>query len=164
MIRPKPIATRPKRPAPLFSFEMNSTTPLKISSGDSHDRSNENTTAIRLVPISAPSITARPAAMPTSPLPTKDEMITAVAVLDCTSPVTARPASTARRRLLRLAASTRRRFSPKIRITPVRTMFVPQTSSAIAASRFSRWIIRRCLPWPPGRPGRVGRGRAAACS
>ena len=46
------------RPTPLFWREMNMTTPTKISSGDSHDRSNENTTAITLVPTSAPSITA----------------------------------------------------------------------------------------------------------
>src|SRR5580765_2469915 len=154
VIRPKPIATRPMRPAVLFSFEMNSTTPLKISSGESHDRSNENTTVIRLVPTSAPSITARPAAMPTSPLPTKDEMITAVAVLDCTRQVTASPAAIDVKRLLRLLASTRRRFSPKIRITPVRTMFLPQTSNAIAASKFSKWIIGSGRPFGFGCGGR----------
>ena len=141
VIRPKPIATVPMRPAVLFSFDMKSTTPTKISNGESQDKSKENTTAIRLVPISAPSITERPAAKPTNPLPTKDEMITAVAVLDCTRPVTASPATTDLKRLLRLLASTRRKFSPNIRITPVRTMLVPHTRSAIAASKFSRWII-----------------------
>ena len=51
---------------------------------------------------------------------------------------TASPANTALARLLRLLASTLRRFSPKIRIMPVRTMFVPHTSRAIAASKFSK--------------------------
>jgi hypothetical protein len=32
---------------------MKMTTPTKMSSGDSHDRSSENTTAIMLVPTSA---------------------------------------------------------------------------------------------------------------
>ena len=45
-ISPRPIATRPSRPVVVFSRAMNATTPPKISSGDSHDRSNENTTAI----------------------------------------------------------------------------------------------------------------------
>jgi hypothetical protein len=57
-IRPRPIRMRPKRPTLVLWREMNSTTPTKMNSGDSQDRSNENTTAIRLVPMSAPSITA----------------------------------------------------------------------------------------------------------
>ena len=70
---------------------MNSTTPTKMNSGDSQDRSNENTTAIRLVPTSAPSITASASGRATRPWPTKEETIRAVAVLDCTSAVTPRP-------------------------------------------------------------------------
>jgi hypothetical protein len=90
----------------LFCRLMNITTPTKISSGDSHDRSNENTTAIIAVPTSAPSITASAAPVPTSPVPTKDATIRQVAVLLCTRLVTPSPASAAVKRLLKLRAST----------------------------------------------------------
>ena len=141
VISPSPIRTRPIAAAPPFCCEMKVTTPTKISSGESHDRSNENTTAIRLVPMSAPSITASAALVVTRPLPTKEATIRQVAVLDCTMLVTPNPAATACSRLLKLLARTRRRFSPSTRSMPVRTMCVPQTSSAIAASRFSRWSM-----------------------
>ena len=52
--------------------------------------------------------------------------------------VTPMPASAATPRLRTLAASTARRFSPNTRRMPVRTMCVPQTSRAIAASRLRR--------------------------
>jgi hypothetical protein len=89
VIRPRPISTRPTRPVLVFCREMNITTPAKISSGDSHDRSNEKTTAISAVPTSAPSITASAAAVPTRPLPTKLATIRQVAVL--TAPGWSRP-------------------------------------------------------------------------
>jgi hypothetical protein len=64
VISPRPISTRPTRPADGAVLpDMNITTPTKISSGDSHDRSNEKTTAISAVPTSAPSITASAAAV-----------------------------------------------------------------------------------------------------
>jgi len=138
VISPRPIATRPSRPAVVLSRETNTTTPTKISSGDSHDRSNEKTTAISAVPTSAPSITASAGAVAISPWPTNEATIRQVAVLDCTSPVTAMPAPTESARLRTLAASTVRRFSPNTRKMPVRTMCVPQTSRAMAASRFSK--------------------------
>ena len=140
-IRPRPISTRPKRPAGVDWREMNSTTPTKMNSGDSHDRSSENTTDIRLVPMSAPSITASAVGRATRPWPTKEETIRAVAVLDCTSAVTPRPASAAAGRVSMLRASTWRRLAPKTRRMPVRTRYVPQTSSATAASRFSRCFM-----------------------
>jgi len=117
---------------------MNSTTPTKISSGDSQLRSKEKTTAIIAVPTSAPSITASAAAVVTSPLPTKLATMRQVAVLDCTRLVTPKPAANASGRLPKLRASTWRRFSPNTRSMPVRTMWVPHTSRAIAASRFSK--------------------------
>jgi len=52
-ISPRPISTRPKRPSALDWRDMNSTTPTKMNRGESQDRSNEKTTAIRLVPTSA---------------------------------------------------------------------------------------------------------------
>ena len=106
VIRPRPMTMRPKWPTDVVSRLMNSTTPTKISSGDSHDRSKENTTTIALVPMSAPSITASAAAVPMSPRPTKDATISPVAVLDCTSVVTATPASSACRRLPTLREMT----------------------------------------------------------
>ena len=121
VIRPRPISTRPTRPTVLFCREMNITTPTKISSGDSHDRSNEKTTAIIAEPTSAPSITASAAPVATRPLPTKLATIRQVAVADCTRLVTPRPASRARSRLLKLRDSTPRRFSPATRSMPVRT-------------------------------------------
>ena len=94
-ISPSPMRTRPKRPAGLDWREMNSTTPTKMNNGDSQDRSNENTTAIRLVPMSAPSITASASGRATRPWATKAETMRAVAVLDWTSAVTPMPDSAA---------------------------------------------------------------------
>ena len=62
-----------------------------MNRGDSHDRSRENTTAIRLVPMSAPSSTASASGSAISPWATNDETIRAVAVLDCTRAVTPMP-------------------------------------------------------------------------
>ena len=104
VIRPRPIRTRPNAPTPLFWREMKTTTPTKIRSGESHDRSSENTTAMRLVPTSAPSITASAALVVTRFLPTKEATIRQVAVLDCTRLVTPSPAIRARKRLPKLCA------------------------------------------------------------
>ena len=41
VMRPSPIRMRPTRPALPFWREMKVTTPMKISSGETHDRSNE---------------------------------------------------------------------------------------------------------------------------
>ncbi len=90
-ISPRPMSTRPKRPTLVSVREMNSTTPRKISSGDSQDRSNENTTVTRLVPMSAPSITASASGRVIRPWPTKEDTMRAVAVLDCSSAVTPMP-------------------------------------------------------------------------
>ena len=62
------------------------TTPAKIRSGDTQERSNEKTTAITLVPTSAPSITASAALVATRFLPTNDATIRHVAVLDRVRP------------------------------------------------------------------------------
>lgn len=120
---------------------MNSTTPTKMNSGDSQDRSVENSTAISAVPTSAPRITASAAGSEIRPWPTKAEVISEVAVLDCTSAVTPRPDSAAEKRLLMLWASRLRRLAPNTRSTPVRTMCVPQTSRAMAASKLSKCFM-----------------------
>ena len=140
VMRPRPIAIRPSRPAVVLSRRMKTTTPPKISSGDSHDRSNEKTTVISAEPMSAPSITASAGAVAIRPWPTKEATIRPVAVLDCTRQVTPMPAPAAAKRLRMLLASTARRFSPNTRSMPARTMCVPHTSRAIAASRFSRCV------------------------
>ena len=132
---------RPKRPTGCDWRLRNSTTPTKMNSGESQDRSNENTTAIRLVPTSAPSITASASGSVTRPWPTKDETIRAVAVLDCTSAVTPRPERAAVQRLATLWASTLRRLAPNTLRMPVRTRWAPQTSSEMAARRFNKCFI-----------------------
>jgi hypothetical protein len=91
-----------------------------------------------------------------------------VAVLDCTSVVTAKPASIAWKRLPTLREMTWRRLAPNSRNTPVRTMCVAQTSSAIAASRFSRCCMAldpaaaSAWRWAGGRRVPGGRSRSSA--
>ena len=139
-IRPRPIKIRPTRPTVVDCRAMNSTTPIKMKRGESQDRSRENSRAIRLVPMSAPSITASAPGRLISPCPKNEDTISAVAVLDCSSAVTPIPDKAAVNRLATLRASTWRRFAPNTRKMPVRTSWVPQTSRAIAASRLSKWV------------------------
>ena len=73
------------------------------------------------VPTSAPRMTASAAGRVIRPWPTKDEVIRAVAVLDCTSAVTPMPDSAAVKRLPMLRASRPRSLAPNTRSTPVRT-------------------------------------------
>src|SRR5689334_1896171 len=128
---------------------MNSTTPTKMKSGDSHERSAENSTDISAVPMSAPRITASAAGRVTRPWPTKDEVMSEVAVLDCTRAVTPMPDRAAVKRLRMLWTRILRRFAPKTRSTPVRTRWVPHTSSATAASRFNRCFMEGDDYTPP---------------
>ena len=95
MIKPSPIRIWPKRPIWLDSRRMKSVTPKKMSRGESHERSNENTSVISAVPTSAPSITARAGAVAISPWPTNDATITAVAVLLWINAVMPSPAANA---------------------------------------------------------------------
>src|SRR5688500_5369184 len=71
---------------------------------------------------------------------TNEPVRSAVALEDCTSPVTPSPARKAVNGLDTLLASTRRRLPPSTRSTPERTMCVPQTSSAIP----ERTVTRVC--------------------
>ena len=114
--------TRPTRPAVVACRDVKRITPITMSRGDSQDRSKEKTTAIRLVPMSAPSITASPAPVAIKPCPTNEDAIRQVAVLLWMSPVTPSPASIAVNWLSVLCLSTRRRSSPRTRSTPVRTV------------------------------------------
>ena len=74
------------------------------------------------------------------PWPTKLEMMSAMAVLDCTSAVTPMPEASALKRLLTPCANTLRKFAPSTRKVSLRTRWVPHTSRAMAANRFSRWV------------------------
>ena len=74
---------------------MNSVTPTTMSSGDSHDRSSENTSVISAVPTSAPSITASAGAVAINPWPANDATINAVALLLWISAVMPSPATNA---------------------------------------------------------------------
>ena len=72
-----------------------------------------------------------------NPWDTKEVTSSAVALLLCTSAVTPMPAAKAMGRLLTLWLSTLRRCEPYTRRMPVRTIWVPQISRAMAESRLS---------------------------
>ena len=74
------------------------------------------------VPTSAPSMTAKAAEVRMRPRPTNEATMRQVAVLDCTTLVTAMPANIARTRLPTLWLMTCLSVSPNKRSTPVRTM------------------------------------------
>ena len=97
-------------------------------------------TAITLVPMSAPSITASAAGSAIRPWPTKAETISAVAVLDWTMAVTPTPESAAVSGVRTLREMIWRKLVPNTRKMPVRTSWVPQTRRATAAKR-----LRRCF-------------------
>ncbi len=137
MIRPSPISTRPNLPMGSERRDRYSTTPTKISSGESHDRLNDSTTVTSDVPTSAPSITASACAVPMRFWPANAATISAVAVLLWISAVIPTPAKNARTGLATLTRSKRRSDPPKSRRMSTRTMCVPQTSSDTPASRLS---------------------------
>ena len=122
---------RPICPARVALRERWNSTPKPMSRGDSHDRSSEKSCTTRLVPTSAPSMMASAGASAISFWLTNEPVMSAVALEDCTSPVTPSPARKAVKGFETLLASTRRRLPPSTRSTPERTMCVPQTSSAI---------------------------------
>ncbi len=135
VISPRPISTRPTWPGLLPFQDRCRITPTKISSGDSHDRSSENTCTMMAVPTLAPSMMASAGATAIRPWPTKELTMTAVALLLWTRPVTPRPAAKAVKRLEMLEESTWRRLAPYTRRMPTLTMLVPHTSSATPESK-----------------------------
>ena len=137
MISPRPMATRPSWPARVCLRPRKNTTPRKISSGDSQDRSKVSTRAISAVPTSAPSMMASAGVSGTRPWATKEVTSSAVALLLCTRAVTAIPERKASGMRCMLRLSTRRRLAPYTRRMPVRTIWVPHTSRATADSRLS---------------------------
>ena len=117
-------------------------TPTIRNNGDSQLRFSAKTCTIRLVPTSAPSMTASAAEVSIRPCPTNELVSSAVAVLLWIRPVTPIPAAIAVRRLPVLARRILRKFAPYTRRNPVRTMWVPHTSSATADKRASRACMR----------------------
>ena len=88
------------------------------------------------VPTSAPSMMASAGPSVMRDCETKELVMSAVALEDCTRLVTPRPAMNAEKRLVTLFERTRRRSAPYTRRIPVRTMCVPHTSRATLATRF----------------------------
>ena len=118
-MRPRPIATRPSWPAFELRRDRKKTTPKMMSSGESHERSSEKTCARSAVPTSAPSmIGERGAESAIRFCETNELAMSAVALEDCTRPVTPRPARNAEKRLETLFERTRRRSAPKTRRMP----------------------------------------------
>jgi len=110
---------------------------MKISSGDSQERSKVNTRAISAVPTSAPRTITSAGVSATRSWATNEVTSMVVALLLCTSAVTPMPAQNASGFFSTLRLRTVRKRAPKTRITPVRTICVPQTSNATAESRCS---------------------------
>ena len=129
-INPTPMATLPIWPVRVPLRDKCSTTPMPINNGASQERSKENTCTTRLVPTSAPSMIASAGVSGINRWLTNDAVMTAVAEEDCTRLVTPSPARKAWNLFATLADRTRRRFAPKTRNTPLRTMCVPHTSRA----------------------------------
>src|SRR6185436_17902409 len=121
-------------------------TPPPMASGDSQERSKEKSCTTRLVPTSAPSMIASAGARPIRFCATNDPAISAVALEDCTSAVTPRPARNAWKRFETLSESILRRPPPNTRSTPERTICVPQTRSATPA----RMLISVCMSFLSG--------------
>ena len=143
-IRPSPMATRPRWRALSCSLDRKAMTPAPISSGDTQPRSNDRTWAAMVVPISAPSMMAKAIDSGIRPRPAKEETSSEVAVLDCSRPVTAMPPRKAVKRLREQAAMARRSAAPKARVSPVRTMRTPHSSSATLPSTF-RTVSTPCM-------------------
>jgi hypothetical protein len=118
-------------------------TPAPISNGDTQPRSNDSTCAAMVVPMSAPSMMAKAIDSGINPRPAKEETSSEVAVLDCRRPVMAMPPRNAVTRLREQAAMARRKVAPKARVSPVRTMRTPHSSSATLPSTF-RMVSTPC--------------------
>lgn len=106
------MATRPSWPALVFLRARKKTTPKKMASGESHERSSENTCAMSAEPTSAPSMIASAGGRAMRFCETKELVMRAVALEDCTRLVTPRPARNAEPRLETLFDRTRRRLAP----------------------------------------------------
>ena len=119
-------------------------TPAAIMSGDTQLRSNDRTCAVSVVPTLAPSMTASAIDSEISPRPAKEASSSAVAVLDCSTPVRPTPPANAVKRLREQAPIARRSAAPKARVRPVRTMRTPHRRRATLPMTF-RMVLTPCI-------------------
>src|SRR5208282_3023066 len=97
-ISPRPMPTRPRFLTCPSADERNRTTPISTSSGATAAMSKARIWVIRVLPRLAPSMTASAGARSSAPRAVNEVAISPVAVLLCSTAVTASPTSTARRR------------------------------------------------------------------
>ncbi len=126
-----------------------------MSIGDSHVRSNDNTCTTIVVPTSAPKIIASAAAPPIKPRPAKDDKIRVVAVELCKTVVTANPTPNPWIGLPADIASMRRSSAPNERMTPVRTIRMPQSISATPPKILIKISTKLLFPFNTYAPGNV---------
>ena len=111
-IRPTPTMTREISCSRVAWPDMKPTTPIRISTGDSQDRSKDSTWATSEEPISAPRMIASKVASVTSLRLAIDEPIRMVAVLLCSVSVMPSPAARAAKRLPKALPIERRSAAP----------------------------------------------------
>ena len=127
-----PIRMRPVWRTAREPLLRKSAAPVTISAGVSHPRSSERIRTTSADPRSAPRRSARPVAVPSSPLTANpaDRIATAVELWSSTAMIVPVPA--ARMRLSPMRRTNRRNAAPCARSTPVRTIRTAQMSSAAA--------------------------------
>ncbi len=86
------MATRPRSWKRVPLPRRKAKTPTAISTGKTTVTSKESTCTMSVVPILAPSMTASAGTRSTAPAPTREVVISAVAVEDCSAAVTPSPA------------------------------------------------------------------------
>ena len=104
---------------PLWDPLRNATTPTMNRAGAAAATLNERICTMRVVPTLAPSRIARPETRPTTPCAVNEAVISAVAVLVCSSVVRPSPAANAANRLPSAFDSRWRRSEPKARRMPL---------------------------------------------
>ena len=138
------MATRPRWRILSELLDRKAITPVAIMSGETQVRSNDRTCAVSVVPTLAPSMTASAIESGMRPRPANDASSSAVAVLDCSTPVRPRPPANAVKRLREHAPIARRSAAPKARVRPVRTMRTPHSSRATLPMTL-RMVLTPCI-------------------
>src|SRR5215203_6023355 len=153
IISARPMTMRPTCCTVAFSNAMKAITPAMSSTGTRPERSKARACTTRVEPTSAPSITASAAESAISPRSANDTTMSPVADELCTALATPMPARQARSGLAVACATARRKRSPKARSTPVRTIRVAQSRSAMPPRRLRRTVwpatVAECLAGLP---------------
>ncbi len=139
------MKTRPTPFARSVPRERKTTTPKAAKTGQSEAILNASSCAAIVVPTSAPNITASAADSPISPRPAKEPTIIATAVLDCSITAAITPLPNALQRLRKADVSSRRNSGPSARVTPVRTIRMPQISNATLPTSSRRICVPAML-------------------